>query len=110
MDTCLLKELQQFPDTSTSGAAVNNANEKVIFKSCASFTSCITKINNTKVDNAGDFDIIMPMYNMIEFSIAYSKTSGRLWQYYRDQPALHNNNSIIDFPVHFPVHSNLNNK
>ena len=63
MDTSLLKETQQFPDTSTSGAAVNNANEKVIFKSCASFTSCITKINNTKIDNAGDIDIIMPTYN-----------------------------------------------
>ena len=75
-----------------------------------SITSCIIKINNTKVDNAGYIDIIMPMYNMIEFSIAYSKTSGRLLQYYRYQPALHNNNSIIDFPVHFPVHSNLNNK
>ena len=39
----------------------------------------------------------MPMYNLIEYSDAYSKTSGSLWKYYRDEPALHNNNNIIDF-------------
>ena len=43
----------------------------------------------------------MPMYNLIEYSDVYSKTSGSLWQYYRDEPALdnNNNNNIIDFPV-----------
>ena len=39
----------------------------------------------------------MPMYNLIEHSDAYSKTSRSLWQYYRDEPALDNNNKIIDF-------------
>ena len=39
----------------------------------------------------------MPMYNFIEYSDAYSKISGSLWQYYRDEPALDNN--IIDFPA-----------
>ena len=37
------------------------------------------------------FDVVMPMYNLIEYSDNYSKTSGRLWQYYRDKPALDNN-------------------
>ena len=41
----------------------------------------------------------MPMYNLIEYSDAYSKTSESLWQYYRDKPALDNNNNIIDFPA-----------
>ena len=41
----------------------------------------------------------MPMYDLIGYSDIYSKTSGRLWQYYRDEPALDNNNKIIDFPA-----------
>ena len=41
----------------------------------------------------------MPMYNLIEYSDAYSKTSGSLWQYYRDEPALNANGRIIDFPA-----------
>ena len=39
----------------------------------------------------------MPMYNLIEYSDVYSNTSGSLWQYYRDEPALDNNNNLIDF-------------
>ena len=42
----------------------------------------------------------MPMYSLLEYSDAYSKTSGSLWQYYRDEPALDDNNNIIDFPAH----------
>ena len=40
----------------------------------------------------------MTMYNLIEYSDAYSETSGSLWQYYRDEAALDNNGNIIDFP------------
>ena len=58
----------------------------VIFKNCAPFTKCISRINNTDIDNAKDIDIVMPMYNLIEFSDNYSKTSGSLWQYYKDEP------------------------
>ena len=56
------------------------------FKNCAPFTNCISEINNTQVDNAKDIDIIMPMYNLIEYSDNYVKTSGSLWQYFRDEP------------------------
>ena len=59
---------------------------------------CITEINNTQADYAEDIDIVMPMYNITEYSYAYSKTSGSLCQYYRDAPALDNNGNIIDFP------------
>ena len=59
----------------------------------------ISKINNTKVDDAQYTDVAMPMYNLVEYSNAYSKTSGSLWQYYREVPALDNNHNIIDFPA-----------
>ena len=42
-------------------------------------------------------DVVMPMYNLIEYSDAYWKTSGSLWQYYRDETALDANGNIIDF-------------
>ena len=48
-----------------TAAAPNNRNEKVIFKNCAPFTSCISKINNIQVDGAENIDIIMPMYNIV---------------------------------------------
>ena len=50
---------------------------------CA-FTKCISRINNTDIDNAKDIDIVMPMSNLIECSDNYSKTSGSLWQNYKD--------------------------
>ena len=64
----------------------------VTFKNCVPFTKCINRMNNTDIDNAQDIDIVMPMYNLIEYSDDYSKTSGRLWQYYKDDP----NNNITD--------------
>ena len=65
---------------------LDERNEGVIFKNCAPFTKCISRINNTDIDNAYDIDIVMPMYNLIEYSDNYSKTSGSLWQYYKDDP------------------------
>ena len=56
------------------------------FKNCAPFIKCISRINNTDIDTAQDIDIAMPMYNLIEYSDNYSKTSGSLWQYYKDYP------------------------
>ena len=67
-------------------AAANNIGKKVIFKNCAPFTSCISKINNEQIDNAECIDIVMPMYNLIEYSDNYSKTSGSLWQYCKEIP------------------------
>ena len=69
-------------------AAARNADERdkdVAFKNCAPFTICISEINNTQIDNCKDVDIVMPMYNLIEYSDNYAKTPGRLWQYYRDE-------------------------
>ena len=84
-------------NTAADGAAANNTNKKVIFKNCAPFTDCISKINNTQVDNAKDIDIVMPMYNLIEYSANYYKTSGSLRQYCKDIPTINNDGDIVDF-------------
>ena len=63
---------------------LDEPNKGVIFKNCTPFTECISRINNADLDNAQDIDIVMPMYNLTEYSDNYSKTSGSLWQYYKD--------------------------
>ena len=79
-------------NTAAADADANNTNKKVIFNNCAPFATCISEINNTQVGNAEDLDIVMPMYNLIEYSYNYSKTSGNLWQYCKD-----NNNVTVNF-------------
>ena len=72
-------------------AAARQADERnkgVIFKSCAPFINCKSEINNTEIDNAKDIDIVLPMYNLIEYSDNYVKASGSLWQYYKDEQNL----------------------
>ena len=71
---------------------LDERNKGVIFKNCAPFTKCISRINNTDIDTAQDIDIVMPMYNLIEYSDNYSKTSGSLWQYYKEEP----NDKLVD--------------
>ena len=63
-------------------AAARQADERdkgVVFKDFAPFTNCIREIINTQIDKAKDIDIVMPMYNLIEYSDNYSKTSRNLW-------------------------------
>ena len=65
-------------------AAARQSDERdkgVAFKISAIFTNCLSEIKNTQTDNAKDIDTVMPMYNLIEYSDNYSKTSGSLWQY-----------------------------
>ena len=61
-------------------------NKAVAFKNNAPFINCISKINGVKIDNAEDLDVVMPMYNLLEYSKNYRKTTGSLWNYYRDKP------------------------
>ena len=61
------------PNIVAAPAPLNNTNERVIFKNCDPFTNCIHKIYNTQIDDAQDIDIVMPMYNLIEYDV-YSKT------------------------------------
>ena len=84
-------------NTAAQGAAANNTNKKVIFKNCAPFTNFISEINNMQIDNAKDIDIVMPMYNLIEYSDNYAKATGSLWQYCKDIPARNANNESISF-------------
>ena len=68
-----------------------NFNKELTLKNNVPFISCISKSNNELVENAEDLDILMPMYNLLEYSKNYEKTSGSLFNYYRDEP----NNLII---------------
>ena len=93
----LVKGTISVNNTAAQGAAANNTSKKVIFKNCAPFTNCISEINNTQIDNAKDIDIVMPMYNLIEYSDNYAKTTGSLWQYCKGIPVLNANDGIIIF-------------
>ena len=84
-------------NTAADGAAANNTNKKVIFKNCAPFTNCISKINNTQIDNAEYIDIVMPMYNLVWYSDNYSERSGSQWQYCKEIPAVDNAGNIVAF-------------
>ena len=83
----LVKGTINVNNTDAADAAANNTNKKVIFKNCVPFTNFISEINNTQLDIAKYIDIVMPMYNLIEYSDNYAKTTGSLWQYCKDIPA-----------------------
>ena len=72
----------------------------VILKNCTPLTEWISEINITQIDNAKDIHVVMPMYNLIEYSTVSldncSKTSQPLWQYHRYEPANTTHNSIKD--------------
>ena len=62
-------------------------NKAIAFKNNAAFINCISNINDVKIDNAEDLDVVMTMYNLLEYSKNYRKTTGSLWNYYRDEPS-----------------------
>ena len=96
-------------NTAANATATNNANnnafgeKKLVFKNNAQFINCISKINDIKIDNAEDLDVVMPMYNLLEYSKNYKKTTGSLWNYYRDEPNSSTGNGNI-------THTILNSK
>ena len=66
----------------------NKHNENLVFINNAPFINCILKINGVKIDNGEDLDVVMPMYNLLQYSKNYKKkTTGSLWNYYRDEPS-----------------------
>ena len=67
----LIKGTITVNNTAAAHADANNTNKKVILKNCAPFTNCMSEINNTKVDIAKDLDIVMSLYNLIEYSNNY---------------------------------------
>ena len=75
--------------TVSAGDEAHNRDRKsrsLAFKNNTPFTSCISKINSVLIENSEDLDIVMPMYNLLQYSKNYSETSGSLWNYYRDEP------------------------
>ena len=80
-------------NTAANIIATNTANnnafgeKKLVFKNNAPFINCISKINGVKTDNAADLDVVMPMYNILEYSKNCRETTGSLWNYYRDEPS-----------------------
>ena len=79
-----------------------NFHRRLTFKNNAPFISCISKINGELVENAEDFDIVIPMYNLLECSKNYEKTSGSLFNYYRDESKEHtigNGNNAINISI-----------
>ena len=90
-----MSETITVPNTGTEAALYNRKN--MIIKNCVLFTDCISETNNTQIDTDRDTDTVMLMHNLIEYSDNSSKTSGSLWQYYTDDPALNNDGNIISF-------------
>ena len=84
-------------NTAAADADANDTDKKVTFKDCVPFTNCISEFNSTQVGNAKYIDIVMPIYNLIEYCDNYSKTSESLWQYCKDISAVDNNNAIVNF-------------
>ena len=62
-------------------------NKVVAFKNNAPFINCISKIRGVQIDNAEDLDVVMPMYNFLEYSKNYRKPTRSFWNYYRDEPS-----------------------
>ena len=97
--------------TVTAAGGANNIrdkkNRKLILKNNAPFVSCITRINDELIEDADDLDIVMPMYNLLEYSKNFRKTIGSLYNYYRDELTNDNNNNFANRNV---VNSNINIK
>ena len=75
----------------------------MLFKNCALFTDCISKTNDTQVDNAKDNDIVMSMYILIKYSDNYSKISGSSRQYFKDILAVNNDGNMLILMELMPV-------
>ena len=79
-------------------------NRPLILKNNAPFVSCMAKINNEFIEDADDLDIVIPMYNLLEYSKNYRKTIGSLYNYSRDE--LSDDNNPNNFPDTNVVNSN----
>ena len=66
--------------------AAADSNTRLALKNCAPFTKCNLEINNEHIDTAENLDMVMPMYNLIEYSDNYQDSSATLYQYKRDEP------------------------
>ena len=74
-------------------------NRPLILKNNAPFVSCITRINSELIEDADDLDIVMPIYNLLEYSKNYRKTIDSLYNYYRDELTNDINNNFANINV-----------
>ena len=93
----LAKRAITVTNIAAAAVAANNVDEKVIFKNLVPFTNCISRINNTQVDDAHGIYVVILMYNFKKYCDNYSKASGILSQYCGNEPALANTGDITDF-------------
>ena len=82
--------------TVTGNHPRDRQNRPLILKNNAPFISCITRINGELIKDAEDLDILMPMYNLLEYSKNYKKTIGSLYNYYGDELSDDNDNDNFD--------------
>ena len=82
---CDYAEAYIFVDGTIRAANALNATRSAL-KNCAPFTKCNLEINDEHVDTAENLDIVMPMYNLIEYSNNYQDSSATLYQYKRNEP------------------------
>ena len=107
--TSTVNDFRDPNNTEAIASATNNANnndfnrKKLIFKNNAPFTNCITNINGIKTNNAEELDVVMSMYNLLEYSKNYKNTTQSWWNYYRDEPNSDTDNNNI-------THTILNSK
>ena len=84
-------------------------NKSVAFKNNAPFINSISKINGVKTDNAEDLDVVMSMYNLLEYSKNYRKATGSLWNYYRDEPSDTHSSDSKSFKYNISITENTCN-
>ena len=83
----------------------NKRNKHLAFKNNA-FINCVSESNGVKIDNAEDLDVVMPVYNLLEYSKSYRKTTGSLWNYYRHEPS----NRLSSKPESFKYKTSIQEK
>ena len=72
-------------DIAVTTPDITKRSKNVAFKNNALFINCISKINGVQIENTEDLDVVMPFYNLLEYSKNYRKTTDSLWNYYRDE-------------------------
>ena len=96
----LLKGNTPAANVTTATEDTNNIGKRERLQNSTQFADYISQINNTQVDNAKHINVVIPIHNAIEYDNHHLKTSGSLWQYYRDELAVHTaNDDILDFTV-----------
>ena len=88
----LVKWTISVTNTAALDAAANNNDEQIVIQNCAPFIIYISEIKYTQIDDDKDIDVVMPMYNVIKYSVNFWQVSGR------DKDEADGNDAIDNFP------------